>query len=203
MFLISCGGSEKSTDNSQIKIEESIDKNKKSSITREYVIKSNDVNKLLWTGSAVGKSHYGTVNFDGYISVEDGNLKKGEILFDLTSISSEDLTGDWKTKLDNHLKDTAFFFTDKYPTATLMINKFDGTNITGELKIKEITKEITFPAEVVVEDSTFSSTSNFTIDRTEYGIVYGSENFFDLAKDKVISDEINFSVTINVKNSKL
>tara|TARA_Y100000589_G_C27180321_1_gene640471 strand:+ start:304 stop:939 length:636 start_codon:yes stop_codon:yes gene_type:complete len=199
IMLFSCGSSDKTSDvNGNISIN-APENTKESNITTKYNIKSDNKNKLKWTGSAVGKSHYGSVGFDGYLNIENGVLKSGEITFDLTSISSEDLEGDWKKKLDNHLKDTAFFFTDKYPTASLKITKFDGSNITGDLSIKDVTKEIIFPATVSVSDSVFVSTSSFTIDRTEYGIVYASANFFDLAKDKVISDDITFDVSINTK----
>ena len=199
IMLTSCGSPDKTSDVSGNTATNAPENIKKSNFTTKYSIKSDDKNKLKWTGSAVGKSHYGSVDFDGYLSIENGVLKSGEITFDLTSISSEDLEGDWKKKLDNHLKDTAFFFTDKYPTASLKITQFDGSNITGNLSIKDVTKEITFPATVSVSDSVFISTSSFTIDRTEYGIVYASANFFDIAKDKVISDAITFDVSINTK----
>ena len=199
LILNSCGSPDKKSDNKGNITINSPEKTISSNTTTRYSIKSDDNNKLKWTGSAIGKSHYGTVNFDGYIDIEKGALKSGEITFDLTSISSEDLEGDWKKKLDDHLKDTAFFFTDKYPTASLKITKFDGSNVTGNLKIKDITKEITFPATLSISDSMFISSSSFTIDRTEYGIVHGSANFFDLAKDRVISDEISFEVSIKTK----
>ncbi|MEY5041425.1 MAG: hypothetical protein RLZZ414_973, partial [Bacteroidota bacterium] len=54
----------------------------------------------------------------------------------------------------------------------------------------------TFPATITVADDKVNVTANFSINRTDWGIVYGSGSFTDLAKDKVIKDEIDFQVNI-------
>ncbi len=199
-ILTACGTSESTSVNTGNSTAELTNNISKSNITKTYILKSDENNKLKWTGSAVGKEHFGSVNFDGFVNVENGILKTGEITFDLTSISSQDLEGEWKQKLDAHLKDSAFFFTKKYPTASLKITNYDGSNITGDLKIKDVTKKIIFPATVIIADTAFISTSSFKIDRTEYGIEYGSAKFFDLAKDKLISDEVKFDISLNTQN---
>ena len=66
----------------------------------------------------------------------------------------------------------------------------------GSLSIKDITKFISFPATINITENTFEGSADFTINRTDYGIVYGSGSFYDLAKDKIISDDIAFSVSL-------
>lgn len=149
---------------------------------------------LNWEGSAVGKAHFGTVDYKGTVKVADGKLIGGELVFDLTSIDTKDLQGEYKDKLDGHLKGADFFNVDSFPNAKLEITAFDAGKITANLTIKEVTKAISFPGTVTITENAVTASAEFTINRTEYGIVYGSENFFDL-KDNIISDDIKFKVT--------
>ena len=148
---------------------------------------------LNWEGSAVGKAHFGTVDYKGTVKVADGKLIGGELVFDLTSIDTKDLQGEYKDKLDGHLKGADFFNVDSFPNAKLEITAFDAGKITANLTIKEVTKAISFPGTVTITENAVTASAEFTINRTEYGIVYGSENFFDL-KDNIISDDIKFKV---------
>ena len=150
---------------------------------------------LNWEGSAVGKAHFGTVDYKGTVKVADGKLIGGELVFDLTSIDTKDLQGEYKDKLDGHLKAADFFNVDSFPNAKLEITAFDAGKISANLTIKEVTKAISFTGTVTITENAVNASAEFTINRTEYGIVYGSGNFFDLAKDKIISDDIKFKVT--------
>lgn len=161
-----------------------------------YNVTADSTSVLTWTGSAVGKEHFGTVDYTGTVSVTEGNLTGGELVFDMKTIDSKDLEGEWKQKLDGHLMAPDFFNVDSFPSAKLVITGFDGTNVNGNLTIKDVTKAISFPATVTVMEGAVEGNAEFTINRTDYGVVYGSGNFFDLAKDKVISDEIKFNVSI-------
>ena len=161
-----------------------------------FKVKKDSSSSLVWTGSALGKAHFGTVDFEGSLSASDGKLISGLLIFDIRSINTQDIGGTAKEKLDNHLKNKDFFNIEKFPSAQLAIKGFDGKNLTGDLTIKEVTKEITFPAALNIKPNSITGKANFTINRTDYGILYGSGSFFDLAKDKIISDEIEFNVAI-------
>ena len=65
-------------------------------------------------------------------------------------------------------------------------------SVTGDLTIKNITNEITF--ELAVAENTASTT--FQVDRTKYGIKYGSASFFDGLKDKAIYNEFDLTVSL-------
>ena len=158
---------------------------------------TNDSSSVLkWTGSTFIKSHFGTVNFEGALGIFEGKLVSGDLTFDMNTINTEDLNGGKKQKLDDHLKGEDFFDVEKFSKAYLKIKNYDGKNITGDLTIKEVTKEISFPAILEITQNSITGKADFTINRTEYGIIYSSGNFFDLAKDRIISDNITFNVSI-------
>ena len=161
-----------------------------------FKVTNDSLSVLKWTGSTFIKSHFGTVNFEGALGIFEGKLVSGDLTFDMNTINTEDLNGGKKQKLDDHLKGEDFFDVEKFSKAYLKIKNYDGKNITGDLTIKEVTKEISFPAILEITQNSITGKADFTINRTEYGIIYSSGNFFDLAKDRIISDNITFNVCI-------
>lgn len=191
-ILVACGGDAKVEEKPVVN--EVVATVEQQAVAVDYtIVDSSSV--LNWEGSAVGKAHFGTVNYKGTVKVADGKLIGGELVFDLTTIDTKDLEGEYKNKLDGHLKAADFFNVDSFPNAKLDITAFNAGEISANLTIKEVTKAITFPGTVTITEEAVSASAEFTINRTEYGIVYGSGNFFDLAKDKIISDDIKFKVT--------
>jgi len=114
----------------------------------------------------------------------------------MTSIKVTDMEGEYADKLAGHLKADDFFGTDKHPTATLKFTKVGGHgshyHVTADLTIKGITSPVKF--EMNVGDN--AATTKLKIDRTKYGIKYGSASFFDDLKDKAISDEFDIDVAL-------
>ncbi len=160
-----------------------------------------DVQKssIAWVGKKVTGQHNGTINFtEGTIIVNGKSIRGGSFTVDMTSINTTDLeAGKGKEKLDGHLKADDFFGTDKYPTAKLEIKLIsdngDGTsNVTANLTIKEQTHPVNF----VLKTKGNTATTSFKVDRTKYGIKYGSGSFFDGLGDKTINDEFELSVTL-------
>jgi len=91
-------------------------------------------------------------------------------------------------KLTTHLKSADFFEVRQYPTAKFVSTKIapgagGKATITGQLTLHGVTKEISFPATVAVNDQGLSLKSQFSIDRTQFGMDYGQgkvENKVDL-----------------------
>lgn len=199
VLLVSCGG--EATKASDV---ETIDSTKAEVAVAEktvevstYVVNAGE-SVLNWKGSALAKSHNGTVAVkSGSVEVSEGAISGGELEFDMTTITCLDLdeaTG--KGKLEGHLKDKDFFNVDSFPSAKIIIRSVAADNVTAELTIKDVTKSISFPATIDVTETAVSVTAQITINRTDFGVVYGSGNFFDLAKDKAISDDIEFDVVV-------
>uniref|UniRef100_UPI0032174BEC YceI family protein n=1 Tax=uncultured Draconibacterium sp. TaxID=1573823 RepID=UPI0032174BEC len=152
--------------------------------------------KVYWTGKKVTGEHSGYLTVgNGTVMVENNKVKSADLNLDLTSIECTDLSGEWKDKLVGHLKSDDFFSVDKHPNATFKIKSIDGTGsnktVVGDLTIKGITNEISFPAEVTVDGNKVTATGNATIDRTKWNMKFRSGKFFDSLGDKMIHDEFD------------
>ena len=159
--------------------------------------------QIEWKGYKVTGSHEGTINIkNGQLQMENGMLTGGSFEIDMTSINCTDLSGGGKGKLEGHLKSDDFFGVKKYPSANFVITKVAsrGTpgdyKVTGNLSIKETTKEIRFLTKVTESGNTITATADIEIDRTDYDVRYGSGSFFDNLGDKTIYDDFNLSVKL-------
>ena len=158
-----------------------------------------DTNKSIinWVGYKVTGQHEGTITLlKGMLEFNKNQLTGGNFVMDMTSINTTDLEGDYKKKLDGHLKNDDFFGVKNHKKATLVFKKVtkNETNyaVVGDLTIKGITNEISFNLEV----SKNTATTKLKVDRTKFGIKYGSASFFDGLKDKAIYDEFDLKVTL-------
>lgn len=169
--------------------------------------------KIEWTGSKPTGKHTGTINLSkGEFSVKDGVVEAGKFTLDMKSITVTDLKeGDGKEDLEAHLKgmkeDSAdhFFNTNKYPEGTFEITAITDEGgkkmVEGNLTLKDITKNVKFPAAITVTDNAVELTSEtFKINRTLWNVNYSSKSVFDDLGDKYIDDEIE--VKVNVKATR-
>jgi polyisoprenoid-binding protein YceI len=157
-----------------------------------------DQSKVTWKGEKLTGHHEGTITLkSGVLKFDGETLVSGNFVMDMTSIIVTDLEGDGKAKLEGHLKSDDFFGIDNHKTASLKITKakkLDEKNyeVSGDLAIKGVTEPITFNMMV----SGDKATAAVIIDRTKYGIRYGSASFFDNLKDKAIYNDFNLNVVL-------
>lgn len=150
----------------------------------------------------VGGGHEGIVNVsEGTIEVDKGQLTGGTFTIDMTSITCTDLEGEWKGKLEGHLKHDDFFGVETYKTAILKITDVKAgtgaqSTVTADITIKGITQSISFPADVKISDGKATATASISLDRTKFGVKYGSSSFFDDLGDKAISNEFTLNISI-------
>jgi polyisoprenoid-binding protein YceI len=162
--------------------------------------KSVDVSKssITWVGEKVTGKHTGTINLkEANLDFDGEALVGGMFVMDMTSINVTDLEGEYKGKLEGHLKSDDFFGVNNFATASYTITsvKDNGNgnyDITGDMVIKGISKSYTFKMEVVGNKAHV----NAEIDRTDFDIRYGSTSFFDSLGDKAIYDD--FTLDINL-----
>lgn len=172
--------------------------------TEAYTVLA-DKSTLTWKGFKPTGSHNGTVGIStANINVANDKLAGGKFTIDMNSINCLDIPADdeYNAKLVGHLKSADFFEVSKFPTATFEITDVkDGDegkiNVSGNLTVKGITKNITIPATFGAANGFVSLKSeSFKIDRTEFGIEYKSMKLVDMIKDKSIDDLVEMSFDI-------
>ncbi len=155
--------------------------------------------KVSWKAYKVTGSHEGVITLkSGFLTFNEETLTGGEFVIDMTSITCTDMEGEYKGKLEGHLKSDDFFGVEKHTTSTLVIKKVksSGKNsykVTGDLTIKGKTNPITFDFSVYGK----KASASLKIDRAQYDIKYGSTSFFDDLKDKAIYDEFDLNVELD------
>lgn len=190
-----------------------------SSATGEALPVDTTQSKIEWVATKVSGYHTGTVNIkSGEVNVQDGKVTGGNFVLDMTSMVVSGPPGnDEKSnnKLLTHLKSPDFFEVSAHPIATFVITSvapFSGSvkdttdprqesiskykvanpthTISGNLTIKGITKNIEFPASVVVSDNSANAIAKFNVDRRQWNIVYPGQ------PDDLIRNDIHFGVSL-------
>jgi len=187
--------------------------------TSETYVAVTDGDEITWEGYKTfsGDNHYGTIQVtEGAFNVENGELVGGSFVIDMGSINSVDLaeSPDMKGKLEGHLKSPDFFAVDSFPQATFEITQVkvaenDTTGAThhidGNLTMRGITKNITVPAMVKMENGMIEfQTPEFVIDRSKWNVRFRSTSFAEfanVAKDKAIDNNIKLKVNLKAKNA--
>lgn len=159
-----------------------------------------DLEKSLvyWKGTkAIGGGHQGTVKFsNGDLQFEDGVFKGGKFAIDMTTIACSDIKDEESNAdLVGHLMSEDFFAVKEFPTAEVTI--FETKVIEGnhykcaaEIIIRGVAQKMSFEVDLHSKDSKYAVVGRLNIDRTKFGVVYNSSNFFKALGDKVINDDI-------------
>lgn len=162
---------------------------------------------VQWWGYKIAKteasSHNGVLNVKaGDVVMKGNNIVGGTFSLDMNSINATDLSGEYQTKLNNHLKNGDFFETDKFPTATYKITSVKKNNnkafpfmVYGNLTAKDKTNPVAFPANITLKNGVLNIVSDkFSFDRQKFGITYASA-----AKDVVVKDDIDMIINVTAK----
>jgi len=154
-----------------------------------------DASKVNWKAFHKGgfAPRWGTLNIQsGEIAVADGNVTGGDFVIDMASlkVDSASVTEEDKkyTDLEAHLKNEDFFNVTKFPSAEFKITgiadldsasaagAIEGANktVSGNLTLLDSTLNISFPAKIVVADGKVSVNAQFTVNRADWGIKFGT-----------------------------
>lgn len=200
-MMTSCGGDAvEATDAKEVK---------EVAITATYSTLG-DHNHVDWKAwhLARTKERSGNVSIkDAELSVNEGMLAGGKFVLDIAGLQ---VTGfgdnaEQNEKLRGHLVNEDFFLTESFPTATFVITGVDtmsgdfNSKISGNLTIKDVTKNISFNANTqVTEDVVSISSEPFEVDRSDWGLTYNAEGTEGIVADYVIMNEIEFTVHTSV-----
>lgn len=146
--------------------------------------------KIEWVAGKVTRDHHGSFqNFDGGIEYAGNAPRSISFTIDTTSVETD------TPQLTTHLKSADFFDVAKFPKAT-----FTSTSLTpadasapagtthmlrGTLDLHGVQKEVVIPVKAEQTADGVHTTSEFTINRHDWGINYkGMAD--DLIKDNVL-----------------
>jgi len=142
--------------------------------------------KIEFVGTKPGGKHDGgfkTVTGAATAEGNDPTTVKLTLDIDTTSLYTD------TPKLTQHLKSPDFFSVKTYPKAKFVSNKVeksgDGYTVTGELTLLGKTKTVAIPATISVGKSGLAITSQFEINRQDYGMSFGTGKVNDEVKIKV------------------
>lgn len=177
------------------------------SASSSYTVNTSE-SMVSWAGSKIAGTHTGTLKVsEGSISMDKGKVTGGSFTIDMASLVCTDLDpGEGKEDLEGHLKSPDFFDVAAHPTATFTISKVAelagdteaNSLVYGNLSIKGVEKEVAFKAMINDKGQGVSVTSpEFAINRTDFGIKYGSSSFMDVVKDKAIDDNVKLSINLS------
>ena len=164
---------------------------------------------IAWLGSKPTGNHTGTISIkEGTFYLQAATIESGKFVIDMNSITVTDLKqNSGKESLESHLKGTVegkegdFFNVMQYPTATFEVTGVADvagkTMMSGNLTMLSISQNISFPVQVTSQDNMIQVKSEtFTIDRTKWGINYGSKSIFDNLGDKFIDDDMEITIDV-------
>lgn len=194
----------------KVEAEEAVETPAETSTTAISYNVDTEASQVNWIGAKpTGDQHTGFIKLNnGELFVENGNITGGSFEINMNSISvTDDMPADKKARLEGHLKTGDFFEVENFPTGKFEIASVEAVSgvegathkVTGNLTMKDITKSVTIPVKVeLTENGLMASTPSFTINRTEWDVMYNS-GVIGTVKDKLINDDV--ALTLNLSAS--
>jgi polyisoprenoid-binding protein YceI len=171
----------------------------------DYSIDKN-ASSVKWVAKKVTGQHNGSISFEsGTIAVAKNAISGGSFVINMKSIVNEDITNeDMKKKLIGHLASDDFFSIEKFPDSKMEVKKVtlvsgDDYHFVADLTIKGITNPVEFNANVSIKGDQVNAKGTITVNRTLYGIKYGSGSFIQGLGDRMIYDDFTLDFNIVAK----
>jgi polyisoprenoid-binding protein YceI len=185
LALGAAGCADPTQDKPKAAVDEPAPEPERPSDARRYVIVA-DESGIGFVGSKVTGSHEGGFeSFEGEILVVAGDPLQSsvDVTIDVNSMWSDN------DKLTGHLKSADFFDAPTFPTAAFTSTQVqpDGERfrLVGNLTLHGVTKSISIPADITIEDGRVTAATEFAIKRFDFGIEYPGKTD-DLIRDNVL-----------------
>ncbi len=176
---------------------------------------SNEASTVAWKGMKPGGEHYGVIEVvNGKIDTDGQQVTGGSFTIDMNTIICQDLTNEgMNSRLVGHLKSEDFFHTEAYPKAFFNITKVtprqsaeEGFSanyvVTGNLTIRGTTNEISFPANITMDERlVYAKTGQIELDRTMWNVNFQSKKIFSNLADRYIDDIMIVSLDLRFDRS--
>ncbi len=165
--------------------------------------------KLAWIGRktlVVGYEDAGKIDLaQGSAELKDGKVVSATAKIDMSSINViKSGKGSEEDRLTGHLKSSEFFDAEKYPTAELKITQaklisevagVQNYEFSGTLNMKGVTAAVSFTGKVTLMGNSIKLESETKLDRTKWGVNYGSSKL----ADSFIDDFFTLKISVNAE----
>lgn len=164
--------------------------------------------RVVWLGRNLLNKHWGHVALaGGRVEFHRGEPAAGEATLDLRRITCSDLAGsDLHDVLIHHLESDDFFDVTRHPTARFSFDEVEvcsdkpgcrNLKLLGELSLRGVTNPLVIEAAAgFTPEGRAALQSVFTLDRTRWGVIYGSGKFFRRLAGHLVNDEIELQLRI-------
>jgi polyisoprenoid-binding protein YceI/rhodanese-related sulfurtransferase len=163
--------------------------------------------RVEWLGRNLLNKHRGSIAIkSGYLDFDGTTITGGEVVISMRDIHCDDLAG---TPLHDvlvaHLRSDDFFDTERFPEAKIVLRsaRFDPSaapggqnlNVEADLTLKGVTAPVSFTASAGLDaDGHLAAQASFAIDRTQWGVLYGSGKFFHRLSGHLVNDLIEIQL---------
>ncbi|MEZ4387088.1 MAG: YceI family protein [Candidatus Krumholzibacteriia bacterium] len=163
---------------------------------------------LRWTGRNPNGFHDGGVALNGGVVSVDAERAQGRIEVDPASLVNFDLAGEGSQPvLVAHLLSDDFLFVGRHPEVAYELASVSPLpdaalttathRIEGSLTMRGITAPLGFDATVsALADGSLAAEAHFDLDRTRWGMIYGSARFFAHLGMHLVFDGISISLRL-------
>ncbi|UXP31542.1 YceI family protein [Reichenbachiella agarivorans] len=156
---------------------------------------------VAWSGEVAGVyGHNGVIEItEGMISTKGDTITGGKVVIDMTTIQPLDSASYSEehpaSDLVNHLSTGDFFLVETYPTSSFVIKSQLGSELTGDLTVRGITKEekATITSLVVTPEG-LTATADLVFNRQDYEV-----SWVHYMQDMILSDDIKIKLNIVAK----
>lgn len=165
--------------------------------------------RIEWTGRSRTGRHVGGVALSrGSLVIREGRLAAGSFTLDMTSLHNDDIQdGLLRGILVAHLSSRDFLNVAEHPEAffetTRVLPLVCGTpgaanhDVEGQLTLRGQTRDLNFPATVErLDDGRIAVEAHFDLDRTRWGVNYGSGRFFEKLGMHLVHDLVSIQLRL-------
>lgn len=164
---------------------------------------------MEWSGRNLGTKHWGSVAIEsGSIQFVDGAPHRGRVTVAMNTLTNSNLEGNpLREVLEAHLRSDDFFHTERFPQAVFEMEAIDplpdggpgrpNLEIRGALTLCGQREPLSFQATCDFDaKGQWIAQAHFDVDRTRWGIIYGSSRFFRSLGMHLVDDQISLQLKI-------
>lgn len=166
-----------------------------------------DQSLIEWAGRNADTKHTGTLRLKGGVLRLDKGRVGGDFVIDLDSLTNMDLKDPTLAQqLLGHLLSDDFLFAQRHPEVRFSVEQSEALpnatpgavncHLRGELLLRGRIETLAFPATLSSIENGVAAEAHFDLDRTRWGLLYGSGKFFRHLGRHLVHDNVSIQLRI-------